>query len=83
EQPMFGLITRKKHEAALALMAKANVDLEEKVAGQTAACRSLARRMNVALIERDRAAAELAVWRQYGQLRDPKTGRLIPKSAVA
>lgn len=28
---MFGLITRKKHEAALALMAKANVDLEQDV----------------------------------------------------
>lgn len=26
---MFGLITRKQHEAALALMAKANVDLEQ------------------------------------------------------
>lgn len=29
---MFGLITRKQHEAAMALMAKANVDQENKIA---------------------------------------------------
>lgn len=28
-------------------------------------------------------AAELAHWRQYGQLRCPKTGRLIPKREAA
>ena len=28
-------------------------------------------------------AEELARWRQWGQMRDPKTGRLIPKGSVA
>ena len=27
-------------------------------------------------------AEELARWRQYGQMRDPKTGRLIPKAVT-
>lgn len=29
----------------------------------------------------DKAAAELAHWKKHGQLRDPATGRLIPKAA--
>lgn len=28
----------------------------------------------------DELTAELAHWRKHGQLRDPKTGRLIPKA---
>lgn len=28
----------------------------------------------------DKAAAELAHWKKHGQLRDPATGRLIPKA---
>lgn len=30
----------------------------------------------------EKAAAELAHWKKFGQLRDPATGRLIPKPKV-
>lgn len=57
---MFGLMTVKKHKAAIAMMAKANVDLEQMVEGQTNACRSLAKRLTVALLQRDEAREEAA-----------------------
>lgn len=35
---------------------------------------------NEAATTRDKAAFELAFWKKHGQLRDPATGRLIPKA---
>ena len=34
-------------------------------------------------VERDKTATEIAHWKKHGQLRDPATGRLIPKAQAA
>ncbi len=62
---MFGLISKKKHEAEVAEYREAYFSAADR-------CAELGR-------QNDALEAELANWRAHGQLRDPKTGWLIPK----
>lgn len=73
-------ISKKKHDAIVAAM-QADIDARAQ-AYDTATAVGRGRENNIKrlIVERDALAAELAHWRQHGQLRDPKTGRLIPKS---
>lgn len=87
-------ISRKKHEAMVALKDQeiraldqlsgkfmAERDAETRRAGNLESYfRMAANQTHGACADRDRLAAELAHWKQHGQLRDPKTGRLIPKA---
>ena len=73
---MFGLISKKKHEAEVAAL-KAEAD------EYRAAYFSNIDRFTALTLEHDALEAELANWRAYGQMRDPKTGRLIPRKVAS
>lgn len=69
-------ITKKKHDAIVK-----GLSADIRALEQTAV--HFKRQRNEVRADAALDAAELAHWRQYGQLRDPKTGRLIPKREAA
>lgn len=69
-------ISKKKHEAIVK-----GLSADIRALEQTAM--HFKRQRNEVRADAALDAAELAHWRQYGQLRDPKTGRLIPKREAA
>ncbi|WDA37829.1 hypothetical protein [Sphingobium sp. YC-XJ3] len=92
---MFGLITRKQHEAIIAKADRLIDDAAQHVSAEEfSGAKTLPHKVALAIKRLEDARsnafrnrqmmltleAELAVWRQYGQLRDPATGRLIPKA---
>lgn len=75
----FGLMTVRAHEAvveALTLQRDRSLIREQ---NEAETCGRLLVANRALRAERDAALAELAHWKQHGQLRDPATGRLIPK----
>lgn len=62
-------ITKRKHDAIVAHMHKCARELTAERDAETKRANEL--------------AAELAHWKANAQMRDPKTGRLIPKEAAA
>ena len=79
-------ITKKKHEAIVATMAadiRQAHDALDLMASDNRALDTAAahfkQQRDAARAEAEANKAELARWRQYGQMRDPATGRLIPR----
>jgi len=82
-------IRKSVHTAAMAKLAKANVDLEQDAQRERETTGRLIQRnrelQTQVLAARAEAEAnkvdaeELEQWRKYGQMRDPATGRLIPR----
>ena len=69
------LITKKKHVAVVK-------GLQQDVRALEATAKLYQQQRNIARAEAEANKAdaeELARWRQYGQMRDPATGRLIPR----
>ncbi|OAH41857.1 hypothetical protein AX777_21330 [Sphingobium yanoikuyae] len=84
---MFGLMSVKKHKAVVAEFRRqigVQTDNKRRMAeSMDGEARHLRRQLDKM---QDRVAAqeaELAHWRANGQLRDPKTGRLIPRAKTA
>lgn len=77
-----GLMTVRAHEAVVKEKSDVIARLVEQkreykaLAGTS---RSLKIEMAALRDDRDALAAQLAHWKKHGQLRDPATGRLIPK----
>lgn len=84
---MFGLMSVKKHKAVVAELRRqigVITDNKRRMAeSMDGEARHLRRQLDKLQGKVAAQEAELANWRANGQLRDPKTGRLIPRAKTA
>jgi len=102
---MFGFVSRKKYEAAVAKAGALFDEVAQHVSAEEfSAAKPLPHKVALAVKRLDEARSnafrnrqmiltldgklsavriELEHWRAYGQLRDPATGRLVPKAQTA